>query len=84
MWSRVESVPDVYPLATDTQPYYVAWNRELKRIGSFDALYWWDNAAAILIPLIAVGSEEEGWTLIDPGGKEMARVYEAEGKGYLE
>ena len=84
LWSRVEAVPDVYPLATDSSPYYAAWNRDLKRIGSFDALYWWDNDTATLTPLTAAGTDETGWTLTAPDGTVMARVWEHDGAGYLE
>lgn len=82
LWAMTETVPDVYPLATDAYPFYVGWNRDLKRIGAFDALYWWDDGA--LIPLTATGSDESGWIITDESGQIRARVWEHEGFGYLE
>ena len=84
LWAMCEDVPDVYPLAVDSYPYYVGWNRELKRIGGFDALYWWDAESAVLMPLTAEGSDEGGWILRDPDGVQVALVWEHEGAGYLE
>lgn len=84
LWAMCDDVPNVYPLATDSYPYYVGWNRELKRIGAFDSLWWWDHATATLTPLTAAGSDETGWTLTAPDGTVMARVWEHEGAGYIE
>lgn len=84
LWAMCEDVPDVYPLATDAYPFYVGWNRELKRIGAFDALWWWDHDTATFTPITAVGSDETGWTLTAPDGTVMARVWEHAGAGYME
>ncbi len=82
LWAMTDTVPDVYPLATDAYPYYVGWNRALKRISAFDSLYWWDGEA--LLPLTATGSDESGWTVTDETGTVRAHIWEHEGSGYLE
>lgn len=84
LWAMTDAVPNVYPLATDSYPYYTAWNRDLKRIGAFDSLWWWDHDTATLTPLTAAGSDETGWTLTAPDGTVMARVWGHEGAGYIE
>lgn len=84
LFSYVEAVPKVIPLATDGFSYYVGWNREMKRIGGFDVLYWWDHDSLTLTPLTADGSDEGGWQLFFPDGACAARVWEEDGYGYIE
>lgn len=84
LFSYTEEVPKVIPLATDGFSYYVGWNREMKRIGGFDTLYWWDNAALTLTPLTAEGSDETGWQLFTPDGICVAGIWEEDGYGYIE
>jgi len=84
LFSYAEKVPKVIPLATDGFSYYVGWNREMKRIGGFDSLYWWDHDSLTLTPLTAEGSDEGGWQLLAPNGSCVAHIWEEEGYGYIE
>lgn len=84
LWSMTDRVPQIVPLATDTVPYYVAWNRESKRPDGFDALYLWHDDTLTLIPLAVSGTPESGWALTAPDGSITARITEREGFGYLE
>lgn len=83
LWAMTEQVPDVYPLAVADQPFYLAWNRELKRLGGFDSLWWWNHETGELIPLTAEGSDAEGWTVFFPDGTPAGRVREENGVGYF-
>ncbi|MBR6708456.1 MAG: glucosyltransferase domain-containing protein [Clostridia bacterium] len=84
LWSMTEQVPQIIPLATDTSPYYVDWNRTSKRVDGFDALYLWDAKSLTLTPLTVTGSPESGWTLSAPDGSIAATVTEQNGWGYIE
>lgn len=84
LWSMTEQVPQIIPLATDTSPYYVDWNRASKRVDGFDALYLWNADNLTLTPLTVTGSPESGWILTAPDGSIAAIVTEQNGWGYIE
>lgn len=83
LFGYVDEVPEVVPLATDGFSYYAGWNREMKRIGGFDSLYWWDNGTQTLTRLTAVGSDGEGWQLFFPDGTPAAYIWEESPYGYI-
>ena len=70
--------PSVSPLPSD--PMYRAWNREANHPSGFSVLYWFDGTDLIRASLTP---EEDGYRVTDPAGRELGRIWEEDGIGYI-
>ncbi len=72
------------PLPTDEEYYWNDWNKAVRDVTAYDALYFYDHALGTLEPLTVRAGEGE-WLLLFSDGSLCARIWEdAQGLGYLE
>ena len=72
-------LPGVTPLPSD--PMYRAWNRAANHPSGFDIMYWFDGTDLIRADLEEL--EENSYRVWDQSGRELGRIWEEDGIGYI-